>query len=257
MNERIDVRIIPALLLSGGKLVKTVRFQEPKYVGDPLNAVKIFNEKEADELVLLDIDATRNGSEPQYALLGRIAAEAFMPVCYGGGVRTIEHFDRLYQLGFEKVCVNSAAFDLELVSQAAARFGSQSVVVSIDAKERANGAYTVCTTNGTRDMKIDPVEHARRVESAGAGELLVTSIDRDGMRIGYDLKLIRSVSSAVQVPVIACGGAGEPAHLLEVIADAGASAACAGSLFVFQGKHRAVLISYPESSLLSELMNRR
>lgn len=246
-------RVIPVLLLKGSGLVKTVKFREPTYVGDPINAVKIFNEKEVDELTLLDISATPEGHAPPLKAVAEIASECFMPLCYGGGIRDVGTIETILGLGVEKVALNTAAADdPALVREAARAFGSQSIVVSIDVRKGLFGKYEACARGASRGLKEDPVSYARRMEDLGAGELLLTSVDRDGTLQGYDLELIRSVASAVTVPVIAAGGAGSVADLTRAVREAGASAAAAGSLFVFQGKHRAVLITYPERALLEE-----
>lgn len=221
-------RVIPCLLLKDGGLVKTVRFSQPTYVGDPINAVKIFNTKQVSELILLDISART----PDLRLLRDIAEEAFIPMAYGGGIHTVEEVRAILAAGFEKVVIKS----VDLIRPAADLAGSQSIVVSIDVQG-----------NTVRSLGIDPVTFARKAQEAGAGEILVNSIDRDGTMSGYDLELIRRVAQAVTVPVIALGGASSVQDLSEVIKVGGASAAAAGSLFVFHGKHRAVLISYPDS----------
>lgn len=246
------VRTIPTLLLRDRGLVKTQRFRKPQYVGDPRNAVKIFNEKEVDELVLLDIDATVQSREPQYDLLREIISEAFMPIAYGGGVRTLDQARRVLHAGAEKILLNSAAAENPgLVTEIAEHFGSQSVVVVVDVAERGLLRKTtrVCYRSGTKTHAEDPVTYARRMAVLGAGEILLQSIDRDGMGRGYDLDLIAAVSSAVRIPVIAVGGAGSIDDLVAGVS-AGASAVAAGSLFVFQGRHRAVLINYPKPSAL-------
>jgi cyclase len=250
----LRTRVIPCLLLKNGGLVKTRGFAEPKYVGDPINAVKIFNEKEVDELVFLDISATPAGRAPSFELIRDIAAEAFMPFAYGGGVTSVEEVKRLVGLGAEKVVVNSAAVARpELVREAAEVVGSQSLVVAIDVKRSLLGRYEVVTHSGTRRSGLDPVAWAQQVESLGAGEILVNSVDRDGTMKGYDLALLRKVTGAVRVPVVACGGAGGLADLRAAVAEGGASAVAAGSLFVFHGKHRAVLITYPDYRDLEQL----
>jgi cyclase len=247
-------RVIPCLLLSGRRLVKTRRFRKPQYVGDPVNAVRIFNEKEVDELLLLDIDASHASKGPQFDLVEDIARECFMPLAYGGGVGDVDTMARLFQLGVEKVALNAAAVrDPAVVEQAARRFGSQSVIVSIDAKRGLLGRYEVRTLGGLRGAGLDPVEHARRMEALGAGEILINSIDRDGEMRGYDLDLVRRVAGAVSVPVIASGGAGVLDDFVQAIR-AGASAVAAGSMFVFQGRHRAVLITYPQYAELERLL---
>src|SRR5262245_1026110 len=242
-------RIIPCLLLSNGGLVKTIRFGQPVYVGDPINAVRIFNDKEVDELLLLDIGASRARREPDFPLLERIAREAFMPVGYGGGIRTPEDARRVQALGFEKIAVNAAVLsDLALLSQIAAIGASQSVVSAIDVKRVWLGRRRVYDHVRGRCLPVDPVERAFATVAAGAGELLVQSLDRDGTSSGYDLDLVRGVTETVRVPVIALGGAGRLEDLAAAIRQGGASAAAAGSLFVFHGPRRAVLISYPSAA---------
>lgn len=240
-------RISPCLLVHDGGLVKTERFGNPKYVGDPINAVRIFNEKEVDEIIVLDIDATVRNREPDYELIRRLAAECRMPLCYGGGVRRLEHFERLVSLGVEKVAVGAACCEQpELIPKAAEVVGSQSVVAVVDSRRPAAAAPpTVLTRNATVDVKVTPANHARRLESLGAGEILVNSIDRDGMRVGYDLDLMQSVRDAVSCPITALGGAGSLAHIGELINRFGIIGASAGSLFVFKGVYKAVLINYP------------
>ena len=239
-------RLIPVLLLDDGGLVKTVRFRNPQYVGDPINAVRIFNEKEVDELVLLDIRATTTGRPIDEAALAEIAGEAFMPLAYGGGVGNLEQATRLIQVGVEKVIVNAAAVeDADSVHGIADQLGSSTLVVSIDGIRRSDGTHEVVTRCGTRRTGLDVRRHAEAMANLGAGELIVTSVDRDGTMEGYDTDLIRSVTGAVDIPVVACGGAGSLPDMATVVREAGATAAAAGSLFVFQGRHRAVLISYP------------
>lgn len=249
-------RVIPVLLISDGGVVKTRQFKNPTYVGDPLNSVKIFNEKEVDELVILDIDCSPHGAAPNYSRIEEIAGECFMPICYGGGIKTVEQVRRVFDCGVEKIAINSAAENLSLISEAAALFGSQSIVVSIDCKKKSFfGGYTVTGKSGTEDFKASPIEFAVRVQNAGAGEIFLHSIDNDGMMGGFDLKLVSEVSAALTIPVVAVGGAGTIDHLIQGLA-AGASAVAAGSMFVFHGKHRAVLISYPDAQQLS-LLNKR
>ena len=251
----LKTRVIPCLLLRNGGLVKTVRFKEAKYVGDPINAVRIFNEKEVDELVFLDISATPAGREPNFELLTSIASEAFMPFGYGGGVTRLDHIKQLFALGVEKVVLNTAAeSNPELVSQAASLAGSSSVVVSIDVRRNWRGRYTVYTRAGQHDTKQEPVEFARDMERRGAGEILLNSIDRDGTFSGYELPLISAVARSVGIPVVAVGGAGDPEHFREAVMH-GASAVSAGSLFVFHGRHKAVLITYPDYRDLEKLFS--
>jgi len=239
-------RVIPCLLLHDGGLVKTVKFKAAKYVGDPINTIKIFNDKRVDELILLDIAASRQRREPDYALIEDIASECFMPLCYGGGVRTVAHAKRLVGMGVEKIAVNSAAIGRsELVRELAAQLGSQSVVACIDVKKSWSGRYRVFDSAKERLTEKDPFAHADELVGMGAGEVLINNVDRDGTQLGYDHDLIRRFTARLDIPLIACGGAWTTEHLRTVVKDAGASAAAAGSMFVFQGPHRAVLISYP------------
>jgi cyclase len=238
-------RIIPLLLWKGGGLVKTVRHRNPKYIGDPINAVRIFNDKEADELFLVDIDATRKGYEPRFDEIERIVSEAFMPIGYCGGVRSVDHARRLVRLGVEKVAVNSAAFDRpSLISEIAAEIGSSSTVGVIDVKKPLLGRPRVWSHAGGKVAIADPLDYAIELERLGAGEILLSAVDRDGMMQGYDLDLVGRISKAVDVPVVALGGAGSVQDLRSALST-GAAAAAAGSLFVFHGPHKAVLISFP------------
>jgi imidazole glycerol-phosphate synthase subunit HisF len=244
-------RVMPCLLLRGEGLYKTVRFDKARYVGDPRNAVRIYNEKEVDELILLDIAATRDGSAPQFDLVREIVSEAFMPVGYGGGIRSVDDARRMLSLGVEKIVIcTSAIQNPALVREAADAFGSQSVVVCLDVRKSLLGRYEVCTHGGARRTGRSPVEFARAMQAAGAGELMVHAIDRDGTQDGYDLELIRSVADAVPVPVVACGGARDVGDLVAAVRRGGASALAAGSLFVFHGRHRAVLINFPSRAEL-------
>lgn len=238
-------RLMPCLLLRGRSLVKTTRFKDPRYVGDPTTAVQIFNEKEVDEVVILDITATVDGKTPNFGMIEDLACECFMPVTYGGGVTSLESMEALFALGVEKIAVNSALVERpDLVRAAADRFGSQSIVASIDARSAKRGRYSSVIRGGTKDAKIDPADLARRAADLGAGEVLLTSVDRDGTRTGYDLDLTRAVTSAVSVPVVAAGGAGSLEHVTEVLR-VGATAAAVGSLVVYHGRNQAVLISFP------------
>jgi cyclase len=240
-------RIIPCLLVQNKGLVKTVRFASPKYVGDPVNAVKIFNEKEVDELIVLDIDASANGVDPDYVMIRNLAVECRMPLCYGGGVKTLEQAVRIIKLGVEKVAISSAAVDNpDLVSEIARFVGSQSVVVVLDVRKDARrGVYEVWTHNGTRNTGRAAVEFAQELEQRGVGEITLNAIDQDGVMKGYDLELARSVRSRVTVPMTILGGAGSLADIEQLIGEFGIIGAAAGSLFVFKGVYKAVLISYP------------
>lgn len=238
-------RIIPCLLLKNEGLVKTVKFKKCVYVGDPINAVKVFNQKEVDELIFLDISATPEKKEPPIELLSKIASECFMPFAYGGGLRSLETIRHIFRLGVEKAVINTYAFENpSFVSQASQEFGSQSIIVSLDVKRNVFGKYEVFTHAGKRNTRKDPVESACLMEEMGAGEIFLNSIDRDGMQQGYDLELVKRVAQSVKIPVVACGGAGSIQDLKDVVTLGGASAAAAGSLFVFTGPHRAVLINY-------------
>lgn len=246
------VRIIPVLLLHKGGLVKSVRFGNYKYVGDPINAVKIFNEKEIDEILVLDIDASREGRGPNFEAISEIAGEAFIPLAYGGGIQNVDQVKELFFLGVEKVVFNYAsAKNRDLISETASLVGRQSVVGSIDVKRNWLGKRKAYFLNGKESVGLDPVTYARELVNAGVGELVINAIDRDGTYEGYDLDLVKEVSEAVDVPVVACGGASTVEDFYKAI-KAGASAAAAGSMFVFQRPHNAVLISYPGQQELTE-----
>ena len=240
-------RITPCLLVHQGGLVKTVGFKEPKYVGDPINAVKIFNEKEADELVVLDIDATVNGAEPDYRMIAHLAAECRMPLCYGGGVKTPEQAKRIIGLGVEKVAISSAAVDdPTLITRIAQEVGRQSVVVVLDVKKKMFVRdYDVVTHNGRQNTKGSVWEVAQQAQAAGAGELVINSIDLDGAMKGYDLALATKLRQLVNIPITILGGAGSLGDIESLIQACGVIGAAAGSLFVFKGVYKAVLINYP------------
>ena len=250
---RFRPRIMPVLLLRDGGLVKSVKFDQHRYLGDPVNAVRIFNEKGVDELVLLDIDAARSRTFESASLLEEIASEAFMPLSIGGAIETLDDIEWRLGLGFEKVVLcTSAAERPEFIGEAARRFASSSIVVCIDVGSSRLGRPVVMTRGGQQRLKLDPVEHARAMERLGAGEIIIQSVDRDGSMNGYDLQLVERVASAVTIPVVALGGAAAMPDLSEAI-ESGAAAAAAGSMFVYQGRHRAVLISYPSDDDLSVL----
>ena len=250
-------RIIPTLLIHNKGLVKTVKFKEGKYVGDPINAVKIFNEKEVDELIVLDIDATILNREPDYELIKNLAVECRMPFCYGGGVKTIEQAKKIISLGAEKVALSSAVLgNPNLVKQLSKAVGLQSVVVVLDVKKKGlMGRYEVVTHNAKKSWGVNPVEFARKLESLGIGELVVNSVDRDGTMKGYDLKLIQSVYDVVSMPMTLLGGAGSLDDMKNVFSKYEIIGAAAGSLFVFKGKYKAVLINYPSTDEKKELIN--
>lgn len=241
-------RIIPCLLIHKGGLVKTTQFGSPKYVGDPLNAVRIFNEKEVDELMVIDIDATRHGREPDEAVIASLAAECRMPLAYGGGVKTVEQIERLIALGVEKVAVSSAAIaNPDLIPHAAERVGRQSIVGVMDVKAVGLLRKTeIVTHNATKRTGLQPAEFARRLQDLGVGEIVVNSVDRDGMMQGYDLALVETIRSVTDVPLTILGGAGTLDDIRQLVGKYKVIGAAAGSLFVFKGKFRAVLINYPD-----------
>jgi len=233
--------------------VKTRGFKDPVYLGDCFNTVRLFNEKEADELLILDIMATPAGRPPNFDLLHDLAGECFMPVAYGGGIRSMDDMRRLFKAGFEKVGLNTEAVrNPQLIKDASQEFGSQSVIVSIDVRRKMFGRYEVFVNGGRQGTGLDPVAIAKRATDLGAGEILLNSIDRDGSMEGYDLELIRKVADAIPVPLVACGGAGSLRDFRDAIQQGGASAVAAGSFFVFMGKHRAVLITYPSQDDLAK-----
>lgn len=247
-------RIIPVLLLKGRGFYKTTRFSKPVYVGDPINTLRIFCEKEADEVVVVDISATAEGRGPRLDVLRDITDECFMPLAFGGGIRSVNHAREILNLGVEKVVINTALYEEpELIRRIAEFAGSSSVVVSIDAKKKLFGGYQAYVRAGQKNTGRSPSELARDAERLGAGEILLNSIDRDGTQAGYELALVEEVINSVDIPVVACGGASGLPDFREALVT-GADAAAAGSLFVFQGKHRAVLISYPTADEISKLI---
>jgi len=249
-------RIIPCLLIRNKGLVKTVQFKDGKYVGDPINAVRIFNEKESDELMVIDIDASSNNIEPDYKMIENLASECRMPICYGGGIKTIEQAQKIFSLGVEKIAISSAAIqNPSLVSELATKVGSQSVVVVIDVKKKIFGGYDIYTHNGTKKHNLNPFEFARIMEEEGAGEIVINSIDNDGTMKGYDLDLIDKVRSSISLPLTVIGGAGNLEDIGILINKYGIIGAAAGSLFVFKGKYKAVLINYPNWVEKDRLIN--
>ena len=245
-------RVIPCLLLQGRGIVKTIQSKNSKYIGDPINAVKIFNAKAVDELIFLDISASQELRQPHLNVISDIASQCFMPFCYGGGIKNLAEIKTILFSGAEKVAINSLALETpHLVRQFAEEFGSQSIVISIDVKKKFFNKYRIYNHVTRKTLNLDPVQFAMQMEELGAGEILLNSVDRDGTMTGYDIDLIKSVSDAVNIPVIACGGAGKIDDIRQVIKTGGASAAAAGSLFVFYGKHSAVLINYPSQEELN------
>lgn len=251
-----QARVIPCLLIRGNGLVKTRKFKDPVYIGDPVNAVRLFSDKEADEIVILDIEASKNKLEPNYNLIAEMAGEAFMPLAYGGGVRNLEQIKRLIRAGVEKVVINTQATEsMDTILEAVKYFGSQSIVGAVDVCKKIFGGYAVVSTSGTVETNLNLQQHLNNLVQAGVGELFINNIDRDGTMDGYDLTLVKAVSKS-SVPVVVCGGAGKLQDMTEAVFEGGASAVAAGSMFVFHGKHRAVLINYPKAAELKTIFIR-
>jgi cyclase len=249
-------RIIPCLLLKNNGLVKTVKFRESTYLGDPINTIRIFNEKEVDELVFLDIEATKEKKEPPYEMIQKLSSECFMPFAYGGGINNLTQIEKLIKSGAEKIIINSSAFIVKnFIKEAVNHFGSSTIVVSIDVKKDLFGRNLVYIRSGTKSTGKNPVEYAKEMENEGAGEILLNSIDRDGMMQGYDIELIKNTSQAIKIPLIASGGAGKLDDFRSAVKEGGAAGVAAGSFFVFQGKRRAVLITYPSYQEISNLFD--
>ncbi|HEY5469200.1 MAG TPA: AglZ/HisF2 family acetamidino modification protein [Bacteroidales bacterium] len=249
-------RIIPCLLLRNNGLVKTTKFKDSVYIGDPINTIKIFNEKEVDEIFFLDIDATKLKKEPPYELIHNLASECFMPFAYGGGINSLQQIEKIIKSGAEKIIINSQAFlKKTFVKEAVNQFGSSTIAVSIDVKKEFFKGNIVYIKGGTQSTGKNAVDYVREMENEGAGEIMINSIDRDGVMEGYDVELIKSISKSVRIPIIACGGAGKLDDFRVAVKNGGASAAAAGSFFVFHGKRRAVLITYPSYSEISKLFD--
>lgn len=247
----LQTRYIPCLLLKENGLVKTVNFKDPKYVGDPINTVRIFNEKEVDELIFLDIDASVALKEPNYKLISEIADECFMPLAYGGGITSLEQAKRIYQIGVEKIAINSAAHrDLKLISSIAEIYGNQAVIGSVDVKKNFFGKYQVVSDSANVKHNYKPEEWTKKLTEAGAGEILITSVDREGTWSGLDLDLIKKITDSVNVPVIAHGGAGNAQHIKDAVEKGGASAVALGSMVVYQKQGMGVLINFPDRKSL-------
>ena len=248
---------MPCLLLQEAALVKTIKFENASYIGDPSNAIRIYNEKEVDELILLDISARRNGVKPALDILERLASECFMPIAYGGGIADIGMMHELFKRGVEKVAINTMAYRTpELIRQASDEFGSQAIVVSIDARKMGD-SYEVFVSAGQEPTGRNPRDWAEEVVSRGAGEILLTSIDRDGTQSGYDIELLKEVCPHLDVPVIACGGAGKVADFGEAVREGGAAAVAAGSMVVYFGRNRAVLINFPTQRELLRVLEQK
>ncbi len=249
----LKTRVIPVLLMKNKGLYKGVKFKSHKYVGDPINTVKIFNDKEVDELVIFDIEASRLNKQINFELLENIASEAFMPIAYGGGIKTLKDAQKLFSLGIEKVVLNTSAIEnFDLVKKLVDSYGSQSVVFSLDVKKSFFGKHETYSYSGTKKVKIPPVELAKKMQELGVGEIIVNSIDNDGVMKGYDLAIIKEIATQLTIPVIACGGAGNLEDFNKA-KEIGAHGCAAGSMFVYNGIHKAVLISYPKFEKLCEL----
>jgi imidazole glycerol-phosphate synthase subunit HisF len=254
----LSPRIIPCLLVHNKGLVKTVKFKDAKYVGDPINAVKIFNEKEADELMLLDIDATVENRESNYKMIENLAVECRMPLCYGGGIKTVEQAQKIFNLGVEKIALSSSVLENpSLVTEIAKEVGSQSVVVVLDVKKKIFGGYDVYTHNGTRKTKIDLEIFIKELQVLGVGEIVINSIDNDGLMKGYDIGLISKIKPIIDVPMTVLGGAGNLEDMENLIKEFGIIGCAAGSLFVFKGKYKAVLINYPNQEKKNQIINNK
>lgn len=250
----LQKRVIPCLLLHKGGLYKTEKFKKPTYIGDPINSVKIFNEKEVDELMFIDIDATVENKEPNYKVIEDIASECFMPLCYGGGVKNIEQMKKIYALGVEKISISSqAVLNPNFISKAANIFGSQSVIVTVDIKKDFWGKKKVFINNGETNTKLNPIDFIKQVETLGAGEIVINSVDNDGVMQGYDIEFLKEIKSNTKVPIIALGGAGNLNHIKEAFEIAKVDAVACGSMFVYQGTLRGVLINYPAYQKIQEL----
>jgi imidazole glycerol-phosphate synthase subunit HisF len=251
----LRTRVIPVLLVKNNGLVKTIKFDKPKYIGDPINAVKIFNDKEVDEMIVLDIEASKLNKKPNFELIKSIAEECFMPLGYGGGINELEDIQRLFAIGVEKVILNTASFtNLNLITEAAKIFGEQSIVVCIDVSKNFWGKYHPYSHITKKIVSIDLLSHIQKTIAAGAGEIFINNVDLDGTMNGYDTKLIELLAYKITTPLVICGGAGDLNHLKSGYM-AGASALAAGSLFVYHGPHKAVLINYPTQTQLKNTLN--
>ncbi len=249
-------RVIPILLLQNQGLFKTIKFKDPKYIGDPLNTVKIFNEKQCDELILLDISASKKRKKPNFALLKEIASECFMPLAYGGGIETLQDIETILKSGIEKAVLNTALIANPLLLKAATReFASSTLVASVDIKNNLLGKPSVYSHIGLQTKFSEPLEYSKYIEDQGAGEIIINIVDRDGLRTGYDLDLIKKISDAISIPLIAAGGCRNMEDIHMLFNQTNASAAAAGSFFVLHGKHRAVLISYPSGEEIGLIKN--
>jgi len=252
----LQTRIIPCLLLKDESLVKTVNFKKPAYIGDPVNTARIFNELEVDELVLLDISATNNNRKPDFKILAELANECFMPLAYGGGINNFEDAKKIFKIGIEKIIINSVTFtNPSLITQLSEHFGNQAIVVSIDVKKNMFGKYQVYSNSGTKKQKVDPVAWAQKLEQLGTGEILLTAIHQEGTWNGFDIDLLEKVSNAVNIPVIANGGAASINNIVKAVKQGCASAVCLGSMVVYQNKGMGVLVNFPNKTDLDNALN--
>ena len=250
----LGIRVIPVLLLKNQGFVKGVKFKNHRYIGDPINTIRIFNDKEADEILILDILASNNGAGPNFKILADLTTEAFMPLSYGGGIKTIHDIEKLFSIGFEKVVLNShAAIDATFIRNAVSIAGSSSVVVSIDVKKNLFGKYEMYIKSGTQKHSMNPFDFAKHAQQMGAGEFIINNIDKEGTKTGYDLQLMKSMTEILSVPVISAGGAGTLQHFKDAVKESHVSAVSGGNFFVYHGKHDAVLIQYPQYEVLKDL----
>ena len=251
----LQTRVIPCLLLKDDSLVKTVNFKKPAYIGDPVNTARIFNELEVDELVLLDISATNNNRKPDFKILAELANECFMPLAYGGGINDFEDAKKIFQIGIEKVVINSIAFSKPaFITELAEHFGNQAIVASIDVKKNMLGKYQVYSNSGTKKQKVDPVAWAQELEQLGAGEILLTAIHQEGTWMGFDINIIEKISNAVNIPVIANGGASSIEDIGKAVKQGNASAVSLGSMVVYQNKGMGVLVNFPDTKKLKRVL---
>tara|TARA_R110002073_G_scaffold41131_1_gene116511 strand:+ start:15019 stop:15783 length:765 start_codon:yes stop_codon:yes gene_type:complete len=252
----LQTRIIPCLLLKDDSLVKTVNFKKPSYIGDPVNTARIFNELEVDELAVLDITATNNKKSPNFKILSELANECFMPLAYGGGIRTFEDAKKMFQIGIEKVIINTIAFEKpEFITQLASHFGNQAIVASIDVKKNVFGKYQVFSNSGKKKQKVNIIDWAKKLEQLGAGEILLTAIHQEGTWKGFDIELVESITNAVDVPVIANGGCANLKDIGAVVKKGNASAVSLGSMVVYQNKGMGVLVNFPDNEKLKKVLN--
>lgn len=251
----LNKRLIPVILIKDRLVYKTVGFKKPRYIGDPINIIHLFNEKEVDEIAILDIDASNEGRTPDFEFISKLAQECFMPMSYGGGISSVDQMSTLFKLGIEKVILNTNAFkNIELVRAGADNFGSSSIVASVDIKRSLLKKERVYV-GGKAVTSISPLDLVKKYESNGAGEILLNYVDRDGMMNGFEVNSIKKIASALNIPTIACGGAGHLEHVLDLIKNTEVSAVAAGSIFIYHGPHKAVLVNYPAPKIIERLFN--